>query len=288
MQDGKKKRTSVNSQQHLTFDTPLAMCSPPKSATDGNTGLQRELLPLATAVDPWWRGGVYGDELNVVVWKLVACGSWLLSSADCGVLRLDELHAAAACHRRTRPTPSLQQYYHAGRSAVSAVSLLGRCVYRRKVCLTSESCGRSSTAARSRLSVALDVVCGDDTLLLSYNTSSLQNSAVGPELTGFMVCGGEHSSESCLLSSVRWRSSWLLNSAVAQPQQHSVSSTHTCHTPLTPQFASTSESCEVCISPAQVCVAGACVWTRSCALHRVRARWRKKKQKKKKTVHSFS
>ena len=108
----------------------------------------------------------------------------MLSSADCGVLRLDELHAAAACHRRKRPTPSLQQYYHAGRSAVSAVSLLGRCVYRRKVCLGSESCGRSSTAARSRLSVALDVVCGDDTLLLSYNTSSLQNSAVGPELKG--------------------------------------------------------------------------------------------------------
>ena len=49
----KKKRISVKQpQQHLTFDTPLAMCSPPKSATNGNTGLQRELLPLATAVDP--------------------------------------------------------------------------------------------------------------------------------------------------------------------------------------------------------------------------------------------
>ena len=49
----KKNLHSVNSQQHLTFDTPLlAVCSPPKSATNGNTGLQRELLPLATAVDP--------------------------------------------------------------------------------------------------------------------------------------------------------------------------------------------------------------------------------------------
>ena len=48
----KKKNPRKQSHQHLTFDTPLAMCSSPKSATDGNTGLQRELLPLATAVDP--------------------------------------------------------------------------------------------------------------------------------------------------------------------------------------------------------------------------------------------
>ena len=48
----KKKNPRKQQQQHLTFDTPLAMCSPPKSATDGNTGLQRELLTLATAVDP--------------------------------------------------------------------------------------------------------------------------------------------------------------------------------------------------------------------------------------------
>ena len=63
-----------------------------------------------------------------------------------------------------------------------------------------------STLYVDRLSVALDVVCGDDTLLLSYNTSSLQLRS-GPGVDGVRVCGGEHSSESCLLSSVRWRSS---------------------------------------------------------------------------------
>ena len=39
--------------------------------------------------------------------------------------------------------------------------------------------------------------------------------------------------------------------------------------PLPLQFASTSESCEVCISITQVCVAGGGMCTRSCALHRV-------------------
>ena len=120
----------------------------------------------------------------------------MLSSPDCGVLQLYELHAAAACRHRTCSTPSLQQYYHAGRSAVSAVSLLGGCVYRREARLTSESCCRSSTAARSRLSVSLDVLAAKDPNERKYAGQRRSHARAGyrcgPGVGGVRVCGGEH------------------------------------------------------------------------------------------------
>ena len=159
------------------------------------------------------------------MWKLLAVESGSRSSATRRVT------TAAVCHHRTRPTPSLQQYHHAGRSAVIAVSLLGRCAYRRKECLASESCCRSSTAARCSniWTVWRLLLCSPPKTPTNENMrangSSCSHSRTGyrcgPGVEGVRVCGGEHSSEeSCLLSSVRWRSSELLSCTTAAAVCH--------------------------------------------------------------------
>ena len=147
---------------------------------------------------------------------------------------------------------------HAPHTAYSGITTqVGCClplrqvrVSEEKVCLTSDSGCRSSTAARKRAAATTRLSATTPAVLATKDPKERKYAgprqllalatAVDP---GVRVCGGENSSESCLLSSVRSRSSELLNSDELYDSS-SVSSTHTPHIQLTAALSRRSECCE--------------------------------------------
>ena len=139
---------------------------------------------------------------------------------DCGDLNSAGVTTAAAmcCHDRTHPTHSFQQRCHAARSAVIAVSLSGTCAYRRKVCLTSDSCCRAPHAAvcgPTKMSRSNIRHAGSCARCQGAQRPRLDVTVGRPVMEEVRLCGCEHSSVGPAVASPDSE----LNSAVVPQQQ---------------------------------------------------------------------